>query len=298
MLAVPVVALIAWFAAQSGIREDWIPALITMGVTDLASLVWLAVVLYLVVIVVRRIIGLLMPGENRHVAGPSGESVRRKHPKGRVSRNWERLTEDYWPEYADWVIAQVDDRDYEVVREFAEQNYDKWNDAGKRTDDSLARHEAAHAVVARALGMVVTKVSIEPQIGTLGRVDITLDLDAPSYAEAVWSRIAAQLAGGIIDSESGVYGGGSNNDNSLALRDIMSVIASGTRPRGYEGPMTIEGIVADRSKVAREIIDQNRDRVDSLASELLSSGTVPPWNVRHMLRDIRMHESVETAIIA
>jgi hypothetical protein len=247
--------------------------------TVLAGL-YVAVLLCLAVQLVRRV---YRTARRAAAAGPPQES-------GRFAPEWRRLRRRYDdPEFASWVMAQVLTSDIDQVFEFAAAWHDRWKQAqDPRFDrERRARHEAAHAVVAHAMGCTVLAATVEPGPANEGRVQFVLPIPRLPAHDSAWVSMVSVLAGRVVDHERGAFDEGSTQDVWQASHDAAVIISAGRAPRGYQGKLSTDGLLAAAGELCGQIVQHNWLVIDMLAVRLLIShpGTVSGPDLRQLLHD-------------
>jgi len=154
-----------------------------------------------------------------------------------------------------------------------------------------ARHEAAHAVAALALGGYVYSVDVRASggIGGACRSD-----PAPDWAleDQMWARLVVSVAGNVVDLSGGWHDLGATNDLDLALRQVAAVISIGRKPSGYAGPLRFDDLLAGARDIAHEILDENGAAMDALTERLVATAghrTLLPKDLNHVREMVRPH---------
>lgn len=136
----------------------------------------------------------------------------------------------------------------------------------------VARHEAAHAVVALRHGARDVRADLQHGVsadGTPFRGRVTcsgLDAGRP----AAWVRMVVAHAGNIVDQEvGGFFDERSMDDLRLALTAAAGVLSTGQRPPGYEGELSTDALMAGARAQARVVLEQHRDLVEAVTEALL-----------------------------
>lgn len=132
-----------------------------------------------------------------------------------------------------------------------------------------ARHEAAHAVVAAAMGAQVERVDVF-QVGGRGGRCVAEVLDEQPLCEVFWARLVIALAGNVVDIEAGSRDAGAQTDIRDALERAAAIISTGDRPSGYTGPVSSDGLLAAAGGRARRLVEVHRGLVDLVAKRLVA----------------------------
>lgn len=131
--------------------------------------------------------------------------------------------------------------------------------------EKRARHEAAHAVVAHALGHLVLSASVAPDRGSGGRV-VWRHSDA-AFAQASIDHIAVTFAGPLAEQTGDVVQAAENgaDDYSALLR--TAIAASITDPENR----TPGEILDAGTKTARRLVLRHSRAIEALTYELLAT---------------------------
>lgn len=146
-----------------------------------------------------------------------------------------------------------------------------------------ARHEAAHVVVAHALGGTVQHL----QAGLSdGHAQSEFDLSGPPE-DSIWRLLPSRLAGHVIDTQNGIHNVGSHVDIQNALTLAAAILSTGNRPHRYDGMLTSDALITAASQQAREILARNSAAVDAITQAL----SQPPFaltgqQARTLLQDV------------
>lgn len=136
--------------------------------------------------------------------------------------------------------------------------------------ETVARHEAAHAVVATALGARVIDADVTRAAGWDGHCSYTFPA-ATALQDLAYARIAISLAGNVIDLATGRHDTGSLDDVRSAHEMAAAVISTGHRPAGYAGPLTTDGLLEGGRVRAAHLLAAHRSTVDDLATDLAAA---------------------------
>lgn len=155
----------------------------------------------------------------------------------------------------------------------------------------VARHEAAHAVVALAGGARDVRVDTHKAFTHSGGLwcgqFFFRRLDTLSTVEANWVILQIAHAGDLVDQEVGdVYDDRSSVDFRMALTAAAGVLSTGQRPQQHTGPLTAGALMAAARERARIVLAEHRDAVDAVADALLDPKRRGPLS----------HEQLETKV--
>ena len=148
--------------------------------------------------------------------------------------------------------------------------WEAWQSRGRIDGPGRARHEAAHAVVARALGHTVTCADIRHAGDRSGRVEFVPPLPSRGMGPDLWDELTIAMAGSALDLAEGRHHAGSRDDIQLAEATAAALISTGHTPEGADGPLgTIARATAAARARAARILTDHRDQVDVLAAALI-----------------------------
>lgn len=185
--------------------------------------------------------------------------------------------------YADWVIAKSSPSDgHDQLMEYAKTWLHEWEPPQSNRDESVAWHEAGHAIAAQALGFTVLKATIVPWQNLAGRVEHCMPIPKIADHVVAWRRAVIALAGQAVDHERSVHDGGSTSDMEQAVTNARLVTSTGLHPPGYDGELNTDAILAAARDTARGIVRESRDLAEELAARLLAEKTLG----NHAMRDI------------
>lgn len=156
----------------------------------------------------------------------------------------------------------------------------------------IARHEAAHAVVAWALGVEVMEISTQAIENSGGHVQLAPATERPVPEEA-WKFLQVSLAGAIVeDRDRQQELGACGADLFQALEHASTIIATGRCPMGFEGQLTVESLIGAATEEARVFIDQH-PRLLEAVTERVAGGVSWAWpDLTTLERETRSAELV------
>lgn len=137
----------------------------------------------------------------------------------------------------------------------------------------VARHEAAHAVVAWSLGAQVTEISTR-MVGTSGgRCSLASRPEQP-LADETWLLLQVCMASTVIeDQDRQQERGGCSTDLTQALAHASTIIATGRRPDGYTEPLALEALISGAANGARALIAQHEQLLEAVAERVTGGQT-------------------------
>lgn len=133
-----------------------------------------------------------------------------------------------------------------------------------------ARHEAAHAVVATALGARVTSVDVTLRPGGIGGTCTHQTAPDWSVTDRSWAQLVIAVAANVSDLDNGVCGDGATSDIEKALHHLAAIISTGRLPTGYSGALRFDDLLAGARDLAAEILEVNEAAIHMLM-ELLEA---------------------------
>lgn len=159
----------------------------------------------------------------------------------------------------------------------------------------IAEHEAAHAVVAHAIGVVEISARMHRHDGLGASVSGHHPEGLPA-ADAEWQSLVVALAGQTYDHARGIHDAGSRNDMRYMLESALAIMSIGRRPTGYSGPLTIEGLCAAARDLATKILAERRELVQSVADALAAGGFFGPGQMRALLEPQAVRQTTRTHV--
>lgn len=130
-----------------------------------------------------------------------------------------------------------------------------------------ARHEAAHAVAATAMGATVLWVDIQFSGTRGGQCAIDLPASMP-VVDSLWAQMVCSLSGNAIDLAAGHHDQGAQSDVHDAMQLAAGIISAGRCPAGYDGPLTFDGLLSGARERAGMILALNDRHLESIAARL------------------------------
>lgn len=128
----------------------------------------------------------------------------------------------------------------------------------------IARHEAAHVVVAHRLGYTVQRTWLHHQGGTT-----TYKRAAEgSASDHLYGYAAVALAGNLSDHAAGIHHEGSDDDWAQILRVELQIISLNERPDQHDGPLDFQSLTESLSATVHTILNQDGQLIETIAREL------------------------------
>lgn len=151
--------------------------------------------------------------------------------------------------------------------------------AAPRSDvelNSTARHEAAHAVTAWALGCEVLRIDLLQVEDRPGRALYLSPQNVPE-ADQLWATLVPTLAGNVIDLKVHRHDSGSWRDILNAERLAAGIISTGQKPsQAPEVDLTSDALLAAARASAVAVLAANAGVIDATTKLLLADQT-RPW---------------------
>lgn len=132
----------------------------------------------------------------------------------------------------------------------------------------FARHEAAHAVVARAMGGEVPLVTVERLDAHVGGRTTSLWPEQWPLWDQAWAALVTAIAGNVADVAAGDHDGVASSDMDRVGGLIPVIMSTGCQPSGSSGDLSWDGLIGGARVVAGEILALNVEACSRL-SELL-----------------------------
>jgi hypothetical protein len=152
------------------------------------------------------------------------------------------------------------------------------------TDRAIARHEAAHAVVAYNLGVRVNLVTIVPDHARRGRNE--LDWSSCAHrgsADVLFDLMTVCIASAITEqdqvSATTQYGVGPDEDLTRTVVAAARIIALGVAPAGTGGTLSVDHLVAAAGERARGLLTVHSAALDATTDALLEERTIDSQRV-------------------
>lgn len=143
-----------------------------------------------------------------------------------------------------------------------------------------ARHEAAHATVAWALGGQVVSIDVleAPPYG--GQCTFNSPPATPLVDQA-WVALVSSMAGNHIDLVAGHHDFSASSDVGAALCHAASIISTGQRPTGVVVELTSDSLLAAARTEAQQLLERHAPLVDAIADRLLKDPSAP-WRAPNL----------------
>jgi len=200
-------------------------------------------------------------------------------------------------DFVDWVLARVDPAaPVEEAVDYASQWHSTWRQSVGFDEGPArrARHEAAHAIVAHELGCTVTDVTIERAGDSGGRANFILPVPFPTVQDGAWILITALLAGQSTDHARRLYDGGSRGDITQVTQLVATILSTGLKPAGYDGPLTSDALILVARARADEILAARDEELAVLTAQLVEQRTMSGAAARAVLGPVREEAPAST----
>lgn len=140
--------------------------------------------------------------------------------------------------------------------------------------ERTARHEAAHAVVATAVGARVLVVDVIEH-GVTGGQTIVEHADEQTLAGRAWEIMVLAIAGNVDDLKSGHFDFGASSDFQTIMNAAAALISTGQRPTGYDGDLVLDDLLVAAREQARGLLQRHAGVVDAIARRLVDQAPRP-----------------------
>jgi hypothetical protein len=158
----------------------------------------------------------------------------------------------------------------------------------------IARHEAAHILVAHALGAAAIKVEVYGvDHGGNARWAYPEMMSKPQ--NFCWIALVVAVAGNLVDQEEGRANIGSHNDLRSAEQDVYAIISTGAKPDGYDGDLAASALINAARDKAQSILAEHHDLYEKLAGELLQHRRLNSHQIRDIISSGSDQDSVPTS---
>ena len=273
----PAACLLLWFAGGVGtFAASTVPWFLSANEHDQRVAVMLSGAVALTVWLALRILKEFLEPRLVPVTTESGRETARRlfqpdpidpHLPAAAETVWRQVCTKYGGRIADIALATAG-RDGGNAMEIAADI--EASDLQPRVAErviTVGWHEAAHAVVADHMGAAVLEVRVDHVTGS-GSTTVALVGGEWSVADRMWAQLVLGVAGNVMDLRRGIHDAGSASDLRASFEDATAVISAGLRPTGYEGPFSVEAVLAAARSEAGRLIDDNAAAVAALANHL------------------------------
>lgn len=144
---------------------------------------------------------------------------------------------------------------------------------GVVVDEQIARHEAAHVLVALAAGGTVAEIDLVPTMHADASVPTTWP-NAMSPVEREWGALQVSLAGRVVDLAGGQHEVASRHDVLNAMVIVAGILSAGQRPASLDGPLTVEDVIGEASTAAAVVLARHLRLLEKLTTTLVRVGAV------------------------
>lgn len=156
-------------------------------------------------------------------------------------------------------------------------------DARQQTPNPrTARHEAAHAVVALAMGLQVIEVEVAPEGEPEGVCRWSVPGDDPGWTNKRFQHavVCVSLAGPLVENEHHDTWLGSHFDMSRAQAAAAALVTLNRAPGRYTSTVTIDEVLAEGRRHALAVLEEHAAAVEAFADELAHRGRLAGQDVR------------------
>lgn len=151
--------------------------------------------------------------------------------------------------------------------------------------ERFARHEAAHAVVAIALGMTAVTADIHTVGDRGGRVTYEPDEDLTVHEQS-FDALVFGFAGQLADHSTGHFDQGSMRDMGLQQLRMMTIIATGQRPERHTGPLTVEALIESTRTEAELLLTQHAAAHERITEALIADRALNDQRLRELAESV------------
>ena len=184
-----------------------------------------------------------------------------------------------------WVDAQLEaGQDRRAAAQRLRPTWEAWQARGRIDGPGRARHEAAHAVVARALGHTVTCADIRHAGDRGGRVESVPPLPSRGAGPDLWDALTITVAGNVLDLAEGRHNISSRDDIRAAETIAAAMISTGHAPDPDAPPRTIARATDDARARANWILITHKNQVNALAAALIERRALTGRQVHDLLQ--------------
>lgn len=198
---------------------------------------------------------------------------------------WQALCEQYDDDFATWIIDQAEPGSRaDDLRRLASRRRDDWLERPEQID--VARHEAAHATVGMALGRIPRVVSIWVDDDEfVGETILYSPKPAIDPVDLLWQNLLVAIAGLTVQAESAAPLRGTDIDRDQAAEIALELVASGRRPRGFTGELTVEGCLRRAASETSAILARHAAALSALTSAVDEHLVLGGHDVRKVFAD-------------
>lgn len=151
---------------------------------------------------------------------------------------------------------------------------------------ALARHEAAHAVVAHKIGARVNLVTIVPNARSWGHNDVDLGSSCGA-ADGLFNLMTVCMASAIVDEDQlaacAKSDVGPSEDVTRTVVAAARIVALGVAPTDFQGALSIDQLVAAAAGRARHLLGEHESAVGAIADALVEEHTLDAGRVAQLV---------------
>lgn len=197
--------------------------------------------------------------------------------------------------------AEIHKNEGESVEEAVKRLEPIWSQRELNEDISITqrrRHEAAHAVIAHALGGTVISVDIH-WIGHVGgSVEAVPPIPSAGPAHTMWVQLQIAVAGAAQDTIDDIVNYGSNSDIDKALCQAVTLTAAAWTPDGYNGPLNPGDLITYAIETDKQLLEARQHAVAAIETALTDKDELTGVEVHQILDNLNtpaLEPAVEVA---
>lgn len=197
--------------------------------------------------------------------------------------------------------AEIHKHEGESVEEAVKRLEPIWSQRELNEDISITqrrRHEAAHAVIAHALGGTVISVDIH-WIGHVGgSVEAVPPIPSAGPAHTMWVQLQIAVAGAAQDTIDDIVNYGSSTDIDKALCQAVTLTAAAWTPDGYNGPLNPGDLITYAIEVDKQLLEERQHAVAAIEKALTDRDELTGVEVHEILNNLNTHTLEPAAEVA
>ena len=154
---------------------------------------------------------------------------------------------------------------------------------------ALARHEAAHAVVAHKIGARVNLVTIVPNSRSWGHNDVDLGSSCGA-ADGLFNLMTVCMASVIVEADQlaacAKSDVGPSEDVTRTVVAAARIVALGVAPTDFQGALSVDQLVAAAASRARHLLGEHESAVAAIADALVEERTLDADRVAQLVEAV------------
>lgn len=185
--------------------------------------------------------------------------------------------------------AEIHKHEGESVEDAVKRLEPLWNQRELNEDISITqrrRHEAAHAVIAHALGGTVKSADVHQQGDVGGNVDYVPPIPSAGPAHTMWVRLLITVAGAAQDTSDGILNAGSSKDIDKALCQAVTLTAAAWTPDGYNGPLNPSDLITYAIETDKQLLEERQDAIAAIETALTDKDELTGVEVHQILDNL------------